>query len=66
MAQYIDDIAKGVNVKQEPKDHTYIVWLGLLGVLCLLFGLLAGLCIWFVCGVIEHVYLEGVRDGKNL
>jgi hypothetical protein len=66
MKQYLDDITNGVNVKPEPKDHNYIVWLGLLGVLCFLFGLLAGLCIWFACGVVEHVYLEGVRDGKNL
>jgi hypothetical protein len=66
MKQYLDDIANGVNVKPEPKDHTYIVVLGLLGVSCLLFGLLAGLCIWFACGVIHDVYKQGVRDGKNL
>jgi hypothetical protein len=66
MNHYLDDIANGVNVKPEPADHTYIVVLGLLGVSCLLFGLFAGLCVWFAGGVIHDVYKEGVRDGKNL
>lgn len=66
MKQYLDDIANGVNVKPEPKDHTYIVVLGLLAVLCLFFGLTIGFFAWLACCVIHDVYQEGVRDGKNL
>jgi hypothetical protein len=65
MKQYLDDIANGVNVKPESSDYTYIVVLGLLGISCLLFGLLAGLCVWFAGCVIHDVYMEGVRDGKG-